>query len=190
MGGATQPAVPAQSPSSRAPGTDPLQLMESICPLSMGSQALSSEGDGIGPWQLLPDLWIGGSLSATHAPLERLGISAILNVSDVDMQAQARGLQYLHIKVQDHAQSDIVQTFWSAKPFLDSVAARRGSVLVHCAFGMNRSASICVAWLMVRNRFTLTQAFELVYRQRRKPVIMNFSFRKQLVALAQELGRL
>jgi protein-tyrosine phosphatase len=83
-----------------------------------------------------------------------------------------------------------VSTFWRAKPFLDSVAARRGSVLIHCAFGMNRSASICVAWLMVRNRFTLAQAFQLVFRSRRKPIVMNFSFRKQLVALAQELGQL
>jgi dual specificity MAP kinase phosphatase len=158
--------------------------------MSLGSQARDQGGEGIGPWELLPDLWIGGSHAATQAPLERLGISAILNVSDVDLQSQARGLQYLHLRVLDHTNSDIVSIFWRAKPFLDSVAARRGSVLVHCAFGMNRSASICVAWLMVRNRLTLAQAFQLVYRNRRKPIVMNFSFRKQLVALAQELGQL
>lgn len=190
LGTAVAPAAAQPAAPTYPPGTDPIQVLDMICPMTMGSRAVDPSGEGVGPWELLPDLWIGGSQAATHAPLERLGISAILNVSDVDMQSQARGLQYLHVRVLDHANSDIVSTFWRAKPFLDSVAARRGSVLVHCAFGMNRSASICVAWLMVRNRFTLSQAFQLVFRNRRKPIVMNFSFRQQLVALAKELGQL
>jgi len=159
--------------------------LEAICP-QVGATMPSQNPSDPGLWQVLPDLWLGSSKSVSGgaAKLMSHGISAVLNVSDHDHQMQ--GIDYLHLKILDSQSSDIIATFQQAKPFLDSVLERHGSVLIHCAVGMNRSASCCVAWLMTRG-LTLIQAFELVFRRKGLPIIMNTSFRRQLAAFEAQL---
>ena len=55
----------------------------------------------------------------------------------------------------------------------------RGSVLVHCHFGVSRSATVVLAYLMHRCRIPLKQAHNLV-QQRRSQIQPNKGFWKQL----------
>jgi predicted protein tyrosine phosphatase len=72
---------------------------------------------------------------------------------------------------------------------LDATAPANKSVLVHCHEGKNRSAALCVAYLMVKERMPLTKAVAHVWQQR--PIILdNQSFVDQLVCLAEEEGLL
>lgn len=68
-------------------------------------------------------------------------------------------------------------------------AAPAGDVLVHCVEGRNRSATLCVAWLMVEGRLPLTAAVRYVF-ERRPIILTNQSFVDQLVALAAAEGLL
>ena len=64
-----------------------------------------------------------------------------------------------------------------------------GCVLVHCHEGRNRSAALCIAYLMVEHRMSLWDAVEHVWT-RRPNVLSNISFLDQLIDLAQKEGLL
>ena len=72
----------------------------------------------------------------------------------------------------------------AAKP-----APSKGSVLVHCHEGENRSAALVVAYLMVEERMSLHEAVEQVW-SRRPIVLSNDSFVDQLFDLAEREGLL
>ena len=75
-------------------------------------------------------------------------------------------------------------------PFLDFLrTAPPGPVLVHCVEGRNRSATLCVAWLMVEGKLPLVDAVRTVFR-RRPIVLTNASFLEQLIDLAKGLDLL
>ena len=64
----------------------------------------------------------------------------------------------------------------------------RGACLVHCAFGVSRSAAVCAAWLISRRHFSLPQALETI-RQARPGASPNIGFIAGLRALEQCGGR-
>lgn len=58
-------------------------------------------------------------------------------------------------------------TWWKCKDFLKEHLGVQGNrMLVHCAYGVNRSASIVVAWLMETRQWSLAEALKHV-RDRR-----------------------
>jgi len=60
---------------------------------------------------------------------------------------------------------------------------------VHCALGINRSAAVCVAYLMVERRLALLDATRLI-KDRRRIVLANKAFQRQLVRFARTRGLL
>ena len=75
------------------------------------------------------------------------------------------------------------------KEQLAKAAPSKGSVLVHCHEGKNRSAALVVAYLMVEERMSLYEAVEQVW-SRRPIVLSNDSFVDQLIDLAEREGLL
>ena len=73
---------------------------------------------------------------------------------------------------------------WLSAP--DAVKDCRGRVLVHCQAGISRSATICLAYLMMKKRVRLEEAFEFV-KQRRSIISPNFSFMGQLLDFERTL---
>lgn len=68
----------------------------------------------------------------------------------------------------------------------DSVKECCGRVLVHCQAGISRSATICLAYLMMKKRVKLEEAFEFV-KQRRSIISPNFSFMGQLLQFESQV---
>lgn len=73
---------------------------------------------------------------------------------------------------------------WLSAP--DAVKDCRGRVLVHCQAGISRSATICLAYLMMKKRVRLEEAFEFV-KQRRSIISPNFSFMGQLLQFESQV---
>ena len=62
---------------------------------------------------------------------------------------------------------------------LEAAESQRYATLIHCYAGVSRSASICIAWLMKRNRWDFETAFNFVKTKR--PIICpNNGFIRQL----------
>ncbi|XP_070264429.1 dual specificity protein phosphatase 4 isoform X1 [Myotis yumanensis] len=136
-------------------------------------------------------LWIlGWVVSAYHAArrdmLDALGITALLNVSS-DCPNHFEGhYQYKCIPVEDNHKADISSWFMEAIEYIDAVKECRGRVLVHCQAGISRSATICLAYLMMKKRVRLEEAFEFV-KQRRSIISPNFSFMGQLLQFESQV---
>ncbi|NWY07653.1 DUS4 phosphatase, partial [Nothoprocta ornata] len=154
-------------------GAEGLDLGCSSCGTPLHDQA--------GPVEILPFLYLGSAYHAARRDmLDALGITALLNVSP-DCPNHFEGhYEYKSIPVEDNHKADISSWFMEAIEFIDAVQERRGRVLVHCQAGISRSATICLAYLMMKQRVRLDEAFEFV-KQRRSVISPNFSFMGQLL---------
>lgn len=87
--------------------------------------------------------------------------------------------EYLHLKVKDSPKEEISRHFESVCRFIKNGLSRGEGVLVHCAFGVSRSATLVIAFLMRELRIAYFDAFS--YVRRKRPVIRpNAGFQKQL----------
>ncbi|XP_074850041.1 dual specificity protein phosphatase 4 [Carettochelys insculpta] len=140
-----------------------------------------------GPVEILPFLYLGSAYHAARRDmLDALGITALLNVSS-DCPNHFEGhYQYKCIPVEDNHKADISSWFMEAIEFIDSVKDCHGRVLVHCQAGISRSATICLAYLMMKKQVKLEEAFEFV-KQRRSIISPNFSFMGQLLQFESQV---
>ncbi|XP_019389782.1 PREDICTED: dual specificity protein phosphatase 4 [Crocodylus porosus] len=154
--------------------------------LGCGSCATPLHDQG-GPVEILPFLYLGSAYHAARRDmLDTLGITALLNVSS-DCPNHFEGhYQYKCIPVEDNHKADISSWFMEAIDYIDSVKDCHGRVLVHCQAGISRSATICLAYLMMKKRVRLEEAFEFV-KQRRSIISPNFSFMGQLLQFESQV---
>ena len=122
-------------------------------------------------------------------------ITAVLNLApkacaDVSARYAERGVAYLALDAEDEEGFALVDKYLNATcAFLSRVKADGGVALVHCFAGVNRSAALAVAHLMLSERRPLEDIVRQCYSAR--PFILtNSSFRAQLVALAAREGLL
>jgi protein-tyrosine phosphatase len=121
--------------------------------------------------EILPGLFLGSGSDAENINmLTKNCIEYILNVSD-DVpnfhEDNSSAFKYLKLNVADFGQdSGISRVFRVAFEFLEDVKFRRKAVLVHCAAGANRSATVIIAWLMYSYNWTLSHAFSYVKSKR------------------------
>lgn len=132
----------------------------------------------------------GGKLWASHQ--EEKPIRAVLvcmggAVAPVAKLFQRKGLDYHELAgCEDRETYPIIaRHLEEAVAFLQEQLAAHpdGCVLVHCHEGKNRSATLCIAYLMVQHRMRLEDAVAHVW-ERRPIVLSNDSFVEQLVDLA------
>ncbi|NWV75672.1 DUS4 phosphatase, partial [Dasyornis broadbenti] len=157
-------------------------------PLDLGCSSCGTPyHDQGGPVEILPFLYLGSAYHAARRDmLDALGITALLNVSS-DCPNHFEGLyQYKCIPVEDNHKADISSWFMEAIEYIDSVKECCGRVLVHCQAGISRSATICLAYLMMKKRVKLEEAFEFV-KQRRSIISPNFSFMGQLLQFESQV---
>jgi len=113
-------------------------------------------------------IWVG-SLQATKDTrnLKRLGITSILTTARGLDVCPDRAFRHREVLMADHPAEDLLGKLDGCFDFLDEELAAERRVLVHCASGVSRSVSVCVAYLMVRRKMNLKSSLECVRRNRR-----------------------
>jgi len=135
------------------------------------------------PVQLLPHLFLGSALHAANREiLQRLGITAIINVSKNCRNNFEDLFIYKKIPVDDSFNEDISSYFADTSNFIESIQQQNGKILVHCNAGMSRSVTICLAYLIKVDRLSLDDAYEFI-KQRKSNISPNFNFLGQLLRL-------
>jgi atypical dual specificity phosphatase len=89
-------------------------------------------------------------LDADLIELHERGIGAILSMTETPIDAfavEAAGMSYAHIPVDDFTAPGVSQ-IRDALDVIDLAHAEDRAVLVHCAAGQGRSATILGAWLV------------------------------------------
>ncbi|XP_024041471.1 dual specificity protein phosphatase PHS1 isoform X3 [Citrus clementina] len=90
------------------------------------------------------------------------------------------------LKISDNEDTNISSIFEEASDFIDHVEQTGGRVLVHCFEGRSRSATLVLAYLMLRKNFTLLQAWNTLKRVHRRAQ-PNDGFAKILLELDRKL---
>ena len=148
------------------------------------------------PTKLTDYLYIGNYNDAENiAYLRRLGITHVLNcaafrtLGGSPYPPETGIMGYLEFKADDSEVYDMLQHFPRAKSFIDDAKLKSGKVLVHCAMGINRSALICAAYIIVDKQMNLIDVMKHL-KTRRKIVLSNKGFRLQLIRFARQKGLL
>ena len=111
--------------------------------------------------------------------LRKLGVGAVLSLqSDSDLSRTGlswaalwrlqmeRGLEVHRHPIIDFNPQDLIAKLEGAVDLLEDLARRHERVYVHCTAGVNRSPTVCIAWLAMRRGRTVAEAHEEVLRRR------------------------
>lgn len=111
--------------------------------------------------------------------LKKLGVTAVLSLqSDTDLSRTGlswaalwrlqveRGLEVHRHSITDFNPQDLIEKLEESVDILDDLASRHERVYVHCTAGVNRSPTICIAWLFMRQGRTVSEAMDEVLRRR------------------------
>ena len=128
-------------------------------------------------------LYLGGDLVAKDAEVfSSRGITHVINCAAdySDDYHKSKGIVYKSYHLKDHIREDIACVFYDAIKFLAEARASGGKCYVHCVQGISRSATICIAYLILTEGLTYSQGYELV-KERRACANPNMTFIQQLM---------
>ncbi|KAI0730704.1 protein-tyrosine phosphatase-like protein, partial [Earliella scabrosa] len=133
--------------------------------------------------EIVPRLWLSGLATAIDdEQLIALGVTHI--VSAIEQRPPyprtLPKLKTLHVPVQDVNGADILQYLDTTTAFIKSALEDpRNTVLVHCAMGISRSATVVCAYLIATHALRPADALARVV-SKREVVCPNLGFRHQL----------
>lgn len=150
------------------------------------------------PTRLLDHVYIGSQSNAESLRLLRqLRITYVLNCAGYKgprpvpnaSPYEGLGIDYYEFQAEDTDSYDICRHFPEAFRYIDRVKRQGGTVLVHCALGINRSAAVCLGYLMTSSKIPLLQATRIL-KDKRRIALANRGFQRQLVRFARSRGLL
>ena len=149
-----------------------------------------------GPTELLPYLYIGNLDDAYNlGMLSELGITHVLDCASPEGSrtlmtncGYSTVYRRMRINADDDLQYQIIEDFETAIRFIEDAHKSEGKILVHCIQGINRSAAVCIAYLLHRDGGHLCDIVKDVQIKRQRAILSNPSFRRQLQQYAQNIG--
>ncbi|XP_066500409.1 dual specificity protein phosphatase 26-like [Hoplias malabaricus] len=136
--------------------------------------------------EVWPRLYIGDMDSAENrSELRRRNFTHVLNCAHSSRRGaefyDGMGITYLGIEAHDSPAYDMSVNFDTAAAFIHSALRGGGKILVHCHVGVSRSATIVLAYMMLKQNMTLVEAINTVKEGR--GIIPNKGFLRQLIDL-------
>lgn len=133
--------------------------------------------------EIEPGLWLGNVAAAANLPtLEKLAIRSILTIDSCPLPAHVTenpSLRVKYIQASDVPREDLIKHFEDTNNFIRESLEEERNVLVHCYFGVSRSATIVIAYIMSKYRVSYDSALDRV-RSKRRFVSPNPGFTNQL----------
>lgn len=137
--------------------------------------------------EIVKGIWLGDASDAMD--VERLGyygIDSVVNCAEKHTLTCAEyypfGWNYLGLDCDDAASYDILGKHMTEFiAFMDNCIGEKKKVLVHCSAGINRSATLLIAYLVKRRGMCLKEAISLCF-QKRPIILTNEAFVMSLIA--------
>jgi len=139
------------------------------------------------PSEVVPDVFLG-SIGAAHnrEVLQRLNITHVLTVAGGFEPKFPSELTYECVDVKDVPEERLCVHFDRCLKFIAKCLLDGGRVLVHCFAGKSRSATICAAYVMATEGWTLDEALKAI-GDARPAAAPNHGFMTQLASFEREL---
>ncbi|KAF1375799.1 hypothetical protein PFLUV_G00223930 [Perca fluviatilis] len=143
--------------------------------------------------EVWPNLYIGNvAVAQSRKKLHNLGITHVLNAAHSkqgsigDQSFYGNTSVYFGIPAEDSDHFDLSQYFKPAADFIHkALKSEDGKVLVHCIMGVSRSATLVLAFFMLRQRLSLRDALRHVVQKR--AIYPNRNFLSLLLKLDEQL---
>lgn len=95
-------------------------------------------------------------------------------------------IDWHRLVIDDDKDERISEHFFDIHKIISEAVSKNNNIIVHCAAGMSRSATLVLAYLMIENRWQYEEAYNFV--KKRRPIIdPNIGFVKQLKGLEYKL---
>ncbi|NWX85090.1 DS13B phosphatase, partial [Nothoprocta ornata] len=146
--------------------------------------------------EVWPNLYVGDLYVARDkAQLSRMGISHVVDAAAGRFRIDTGPkfykdlpADYYGIEAEDNPNFNLSIYFYPVARYIRAaLKTPRGKVLVHCAMGISRSATLVLAFLMICEEMSLADAIRTVRTHR--GVCPNSGFLRQLWELDLQLGR-
>ncbi|CAD8067073.1 unnamed protein product [Paramecium primaurelia] len=112
--------------------------------------------------------------------LETNNINCILSICTEEKIIVGPKYQQIYLDIHDNMNSQISKVFERSYLFIENALKSQQNVLIHCAAGISRSATLVLAYLMKTYQYTLEQALRFL-KQKRPYVRPNPGFLLQLL---------
>ena len=153
---------------------------------------LRSWADTTGPFtEILGRLLLGNGQDARNLQeLQRLKVTHVMNLAPMQVETGAKfydgKVKYTEIPCEDSDEYDIMQHYDVFAGLADAVASSDppGRLLVHCAGGINRSGTLCIAYFAKRTGRPFIQSVREC-KAKRGRICTNESFQSQLFGFAK-----
>ena len=123
-------------------------------------------------------LWLGNSFAAGDIQdLKKKGIKKILTVMNGQPHKYKKedGFNHKIIELMDMSSENIIKYFGECLQFIEG----DDKILVHCAAGASRSATVVIAYIMWKKKMEFMDALQ--YVQKKRPIVWpNPGFKEQL----------
>ncbi|KAK4475477.1 hypothetical protein MN116_002527 [Schistosoma mekongi] len=130
--------------------------------------------------EIVSGVWLGPMPFAENIPvLKRNGILSILTLDIMPLDCNV--FKEFHMKflyLRDEPSQDLLEILEDALNFINESIQNKSDILVHCAMGVSRSASVVIAYLMRQNHLSYEEAYNIVSRKR--SIFPNNGFINQL----------
>lgn len=141
--------------------------------------------------EIIPGIYLADMYTATDPlTLKRLGITHVVSAAAQTWHRYPAHIRHLCLPIQDVPTANLFGYLTSVVAWMKSavVSDPNAKVMVHCVWGMSRSASVVIAYLMTVKGMSLVNALALV-RLRRRVVRPNAGFLQQLLMYELMLRR-
>lgn len=133
------------------------------------------------PSQILNWMFLGTFKNASNLEeIQLFNFKYILNcafeIKDIKIP---KSIKYCHIDLTDSETIDITQYFDQAFNFIETARKKKEKILIHCKFGISRSASIIIGYFIKYKGYTTSSALEFL-KSKRPIVNPNRGFLSQL----------
>ncbi|XP_049881916.1 dual specificity protein phosphatase MPK-4-like [Pectinophora gossypiella] len=132
--------------------------------------------------EIIPGLYLSNARAAADKNvLRHLNITHVLTIEAHRLPKSTfedSNISTLFIRAYDTPQTNLLPYFPMANAFINE-GLQKGNVLVHCHFGVSRSATLVIAFIMEKYQLGYDQAYNYV-RQRRRFINPNPGFVNQL----------
>ena len=142
------------------------------------------------PQNIIKFLVINRGAAKNKAYLKLIGVTHVLNCAEGVHFCQINtgsyfysdhNIKYMGLNILDVPQAKISIHFQETADFIERALMGGGKVLVHCMVGLSRSATIVLAYLMIKRSLPLEEALRTV--RRRREIRPNDGFLRQLIEL-------
>lgn len=139
--------------------------------------------------QLCDYMFVGGIPSrATAEALYARGVTDIINVVHQQYPSApflSEMFNVVNLKAEDRPDYYIIDYNYvgsdGLRAHMDSIRQRGGKAFVHCFAGINRSVSLCVAYLLEQHDWELADVVQHIHNRGRRFILDNVGFQHQLI---------